>query len=108
MAFRYEVDAGADRGAVSKNSVVRRAAETTGLHELRTGPGFDDPLACCVGTVGVVWIVDEQQRWIVGAGRNSGDVGVKQRLSEAPVKTPVQPFAYAGSEAVTMGEKVQI
>ena len=54
-----EVDASAYSGAVSKNSVVRQSAETTGLHELRTGPGFDDPLACCVGTVGIVWIVDE-------------------------------------------------
>jgi hypothetical protein len=82
---------------------VRQSAETTGLHELRTGPGLDDPLACCVGTVGVVWIVDEPQRWIVGAGRSSGDVGVEQRQSEAPVKTPAQTFAYAGAEAMTVG-----
>jgi hypothetical protein len=67
-----EVDASAYSGAVSKNSVVRRSAETAGRHELRTGPDFDDPLACGVRTVGVVWIVDEQQRWIVGTGRNSG------------------------------------
>jgi hypothetical protein len=56
----------------------------------------------------VRWIVDEQQRWIVGAGRNSGDVGVKQRQSEAPVKTPAQTFAYAASEAMTVGKKVQL
>ena len=103
-----EVDASAYSRAVPKNSVVRQSAETTGRHELRTGPGFDDPLACGVGTVGVVWIVDEQQRWIVGAGRNSGDVGVKQRQSEAPVKTPAQTFAYPGSEPMTVGKKVQI
>jgi hypothetical protein len=107
-AFRYEVDASADSGAVPENSVVRQSAETTALHELGTGPGFDDPLACGVGTVGVVSIVDEQQRWIVGAGRNSGNVGVKQRESEAPVKTLAQTFADAGSEAVTVGKKVQI
>jgi hypothetical protein len=108
LCWPNEVDASAYSGAVSKNSVVRQSAQTTGLHELRTGPGFDDPLACCVGTVGVVWIVDEQQRWIVGAGRNSADVGVKQRQSEAPVKTLAQTFAYAGSEAMTVAKKVQI
>jgi hypothetical protein len=100
-----EVDASAYSRAVPKNSVVRQSAETTGRHELRTGPGFDDPLACGVRTVGVVWIVDEQQRWIVGAGRNSEDVGVKQRQSEAPVKTPAQTFAYPGSEPMTVGKR---